>query len=95
MTDNSNKTFFMPEQVKKSKNQVLKIRLDTLIKQAGYSQRQFYKKLEISRQAWYAYSWGFWKMPTYLKIKVARILNTDTSLIFDDFKITEEEENAG
>mgnify|MGYP001580825358 CR=1 FL=1 len=78
--------FFIKHGVKKRKDQALKIRLDTLIKQAGMSQRQFYRKLEISRQAWYAYSWGFWEMPIYLKIKVSKLLNTDTSLIFQEEK---------
>lgn len=69
-------------QVKKRKNQLLKIRLDTLIKNAGLSQRQFYKQLGVSRQGWYGYSWGLIDTPVDLKVRIARLLNTDTSVIY-------------
>ncbi|GEM_PF-3525311 len=66
------------------KNHLLKMRLDTLIKNKGFNKPKFYKKMEVSPQLWYFYSWGIWKMPTYMRIKVARLLETDTSLIFDE-----------
>jgi len=40
------------------KNHLLKMRLDTLIKNKGFNKPKFYKKMEVSPQLWYFYSWG-------------------------------------
>ena len=79
----SRETYSSISHVKKRKDQVLKVRLDTLIKNVGLSQREFYKQLGISRQAWYGYSWGLISTPVDLKVRIARLLNTDTSLIYN------------
>ncbi len=78
------KEISVEEGVKKSKDIVLKTRLDTLIKQSGYTQRKFYKALEISRQLWYYYCWGLWEVPIPIKIKIAKLLDTDSSLIWQE-----------
>ena len=57
--------------VKARKDQALKIRLQTLIKERGMSEPQFFRKLELSRQYWYFISWGIWNCPDWLKVKIA------------------------
>ena len=84
-TNNSKEdSFFCSKVVKRSKNIILKTRLDTLIKRAGLSQSEFYNKMQISRQLWYFYSWGIWIIPTHMRVKLAEILKCDSSVIFQE-----------
>ncbi len=71
-----------PEAVKESKDRALKIRLQTLINNKGMSEADFYNSLGISKQYWYCISWGLWQAPIDLKIKISKLLDTDTALIF-------------
>ena len=84
-------SFFYNKPVKRSKNLILKKRLDTLIKRVGLSQREFYREMGISRQLWYFYSWGIWEFPTHTKVKLAEVLKCDSSVIFEE---TEEQKNG-
>jgi DNA-binding XRE family transcriptional regulator len=68
--------------VKQCKDIVLKTRLQTLIKQAGMTNSEFYNKVDISRQYYYFLSWGLWRCPLDLKLRIAKVLNTDSGLIW-------------
>jgi len=70
------------DEVKKCKNQLLKARLQTLIKRLGKSEADFYKELGFSKQYWYGISWGLLPTATDVKIKISLALQTDTSLIW-------------
>jgi len=83
-TSGKTEPFFCSKVVKHSKNIILKTRLDTLIKRAGLSQSEFYNKMQISRQLWYFYSWGIWIIPTHMRVKLAEILQCDSSVIFQE-----------
>ena len=76
--ENTKKDFFCLRQVKESKDGLLKERLKTLIFSKGMSEKDFYKTLGISRQYWYMISWGLCSVPIHLKIKIAKMLETDT-----------------
>lgn len=80
------RTFFSEKQVKKGKNQLLKMRLQTIIHDRKMSESDFYNKLGISKQYWYCISWGIWDAPLDLKIKIAKELNTDSALIWQEEK---------
>lgn len=82
LKDSSESSIFLNEPVKRGKDKALKIRLDTLIKNAGLTQSEFYRELQISRQYWYFISWGLWDCPIEFKVKIARLLNTDSSVIW-------------
>lgn len=60
----------MSNEVSKRKQWAFKVRCDDAVKHAGLSQRKFYSKSGISRQMWYAYSWGIIPFPSHLKIKL-------------------------
>ncbi len=66
----SNNSFLLKEGVKYRKNHVLKIKCDGAIQSVGLSNQQFYDKVKISRQQWYAWSWGLEPFPIWLKIKL-------------------------
>lgn len=76
--------FFLDKPVKKCKNWVLKNRLQTLIKRLGMSEADFYKEIGLSKQYWYMISWGMEETPQDVKIRVAKALDTDTSLIWQE-----------
>ncbi len=78
--DNS---FFKRRAVKERKNLVLRTRFQTLIKQTGMTNSQFYKKAGISRQYYYFLSWGLWEVPIDTKLKISKILGVDSALIWD------------
>lgn len=84
--DSSVEPFFCSPRVKHCKNQALKVRFDTLITRAGFSHSEFYGKAGISRQYYYFISWGIWDCPMELKVKIARILSTDSCLIWQEEK---------
>lgn len=77
-----NKDFFSDKGVKRRKDATLKIRLQALIQSKGMSEPEFFNSLELSRQYWYYISWGIWPCPIWLKVKIAKALNTDSSAIF-------------
>ena len=66
-----------------SKNQTLKIRLQTLIKARGESEKEFYKALGYSKQVWYALSWGVWETSIEHKVRIARALNVDRRVVIE------------
>ncbi len=70
--------------VKERKDYSLKQRLKTLIQNRGMSEPDFFNKLQLSRQLWYYYSWGLWECPIHIKLKIARELETDSCLIWQD-----------
>src|SRR3990167_2766425 len=74
------KPIFLNSHIRKSKDTSLKIRLQTLIKERGISEADFYKSLGYSSQVWYALSWGIWDVPIETKVKVARALGVDSSV---------------
>ena len=82
MQDNTNHPFFLNSKVKKSKDKGLKIRLQTLIKAKGMSEADFYKGLGYSKQVWYAMSWGIWETAIEQKVKIAKTLGVDSSVIW-------------
>ncbi len=84
MSNNPRSRFFCLEQVKLCKKPILKERIQTLIKSKGISESEFYNKIGLSRQYWYYISWGIWKPTTELRIKIARELGVDSSVIFQD-----------
>lgn len=58
------------QSVKQRLNQSFKIRCDAAKDATGMNSKDFYSKVEISRQLWYAYSWGIKPFPLWLKIKL-------------------------
>ena len=79
------KPFFYREGVKQSKKLILKNRLKLLIEAKGMKESEFYnRELQISKQLWYYISWGIWKPSNYLMVKIAKALDTDSSVIFGD-----------
>lgn len=68
------------------KDTLLKTRLRTLIKAKGMYEKDFFRKLGISRQNWYAYSWGIAVTPQEWKIRIAQALGTDSSVIWQEEK---------
>lgn len=68
--------------VKHSKNPIFKNTLQTLIKSQGMRELDFYKKLRISRQAWYQLSWKIWEPSEWLKIKISKELGVDSRVIW-------------
>ena len=84
MSNNPNNSFFSQEVVKRGKDIALKTRFDTLIKNAGLSQTEFYERTGISRQYFYFISWGIWECPIEMKVKIAKVLTTDSSVIWQE-----------
>jgi len=82
----SQDNFFLKEGVKGRKNQVFKIKLQTLILSKGMSEPEFFRKLNISRQRWYYFSWGIWACPDWLKIRISHELNVPIHSIWSDQK---------
>lgn len=80
--NSSNKVFSVLRGVKVSKNKHLKERLQTLIADRGLSEPEFFHSIGMSRQHWYYISWGIWDCKYSLKLKIAKALETDTSVIF-------------
>lgn len=68
--------------VKKGKNEALKLRLRAIITSQGMTEPDFCQKIQMSKQQWYALSWGIWPAPDGTKIKIAKALNTDTLAIW-------------
>ncbi len=83
-TNNSTSSpIFLNSKVRKSKDSVLKNRLQTLILSKGMSEADFYNSLGISKQVWYALSWGIWEATKDWKIKIAQALDTDSIVIWE------------
>lgn len=74
--------FFLNSAVRRGKDKALKIRLQTLIKARGMSEVDFYSSLGYSRQVWYALSWGVWETTIEHKVKIAKALEVDSSVIW-------------
>lgn len=70
--------------VKKSKDTLLKERLQTLIKAKGLSESEFYNSLGLSKQYWYWLSWGLWEPTIELKVKISKALGTDSCVIWKE-----------
>ena len=66
----------------KRKNEAIKNRFQTIIFSLGMSEKEFYKKIGISKQQWYVLSWGLWDPPFERKLEIAQLLKTDTGLIW-------------
>ena len=79
-------TIFLNSHIRKVKDRSLKIRLQTLIKARGLSEKEFYKSLSYSAQVWYALSWGVWEANIETKVKIAKALNVDSSVIWQENK---------
>lgn len=82
--DYARNSFFIQTKVKQCKNALLKLRLQTLIFDRGLSESKFYKKIGLTKQYWYALSNGIFEPTLEIKIKIARELKTDSSLIFQE-----------
>jgi len=82
--DTTKHTIFLNSHIRKTKDKSLKIRLQTLIKAKGLSEKEFYKNLSYSAQVWYALSWGIWEANIETKVKVAKALQVDSSVIWQD-----------
>lgn len=80
------KPIFLNSHIRKVKDILLKTRLQTLIKDRGKSEKEFYKSLGYSPQVWYALSWGIWEVPIETKVKVAQALGVDSSVIWMERK---------
>lgn len=84
--DYARNTFFCQEGVNKRlpehKDVGLKNRLRALILERGMSEPIFFNKLGITRQYWYRLSWGIIDCPKYLKIRIAKLLNVDTLVVW-------------
>lgn len=76
------KSFFVDNRVNEGKDYLLHERIKTLIKNKGLSNSEFYKLSGISRQHYYLISYGLQKCSIELRVKLAKILDTDSSLIF-------------
>jgi len=85
---NQENSFFLKKSVKERKNDLLRERLQTLIRNRGWSNHEFYLRAGISRQYYYFISWGLWNPPLDIKIKIAKHLGVDSALIW------REEENG-
>lgn len=72
------------EEVKRSKDILLKTRLRTLIKDKGMSEADFYNSLGLIKQYWYMISWGLCETPLNVKIKISKALNSDSALIWQE-----------
>ncbi len=67
------------------KNTALKNRLRGFILSKGYKEEfEFFQELGLNRSYWYRISWGLDACPTYLKIKIAKALDVDSILIWED-----------
>jgi len=76
--------FFLNSAVRRGKDKALKIRLQTLIKAKGISEPDFYNSLGYSKQVWYAISWGIWEATIEHKVKIAKALDVDSSVIWQE-----------
>lgn len=84
-TDDSKEgSIFLDSSVRRRKDELLKNRLQTLIFSRGMSESEFYSSLNLSRQVWYALSWGIWKPTQSMKIKVAMALGVDSRAIWKE-----------
>ena len=77
---------FLNSVVRKSKDEALKNRLQALIHSKGLSEHEFYTSLGFTKQVWYALSWGIWNATRSTKIKIAKELGTDSSVIWKEEK---------
>lgn len=74
--------FFLDTRVRKRKNRLLKERLRTHIKSKGMSEPEFYNSIGISKQNWYSLSWGLFEANVETRVKIAKALGVDSSVIF-------------
>lgn len=72
------------QEVRKGKDELLKERLKTLIISRGISEATFYSSLGLSKQVWYAISWGLWQPTKELKCRIAKALQTDSCVIWQE-----------
>lgn len=82
----STKTSSSHHRVKQCKSPMLKNRLRTLILSKGMSEPDFFSDLGFSRQYWYFISWGIWETKPEDKIRIAKALDVDSSVIWRDEK---------
>lgn len=85
-SNNSKQPIFLGKQVTKCKDSALKERLRVLIKSKGMSESDFYHLIEMSKQNWYSYSWGLWQPTLELKVRIAKALGVDSSVIWQESK---------
>lgn len=86
MTNFSSTNFFLKNQVKDSKKSLSYKPIDIvkiLLRERGMKQVDLADKINISRQGLHNYLRGFWNPPTQIKLKIARALNVDSSVIWD------------
>lgn len=82
-TDNN---FFLSREVKECKARVSYTPLDIvkiLLRERALKQSELASEIGLTRQALNNYLRGFWIPTTQIKIKVARALNVDSSVIWD------------
>lgn len=64
------KDFSLKTHVRGRKNEAFKIKCESALSSTGLSNQQFYKKVGVSRQMWYYYSWSIEPFPHWLKIRL-------------------------
>lgn len=82
MSNSKEKSFFSKEEVISRKDEQLKSRIRTLIADRRLKECEVYHKLGITKQYWYNITWGIWEAPQEMKLKIAKLLCTDTSVIW-------------
>lgn len=80
--------------VKKRRNDALKARLKVLIATLGMSQADFYKSLGLSKDYWYLLSYGKMTCPLDIKVRIAKALGVDSSVIWQEESQKKEEQNG-
>jgi hypothetical protein len=100
MDNHIDSSLTLQEGVKKQPTDIkdirLKTRLRTLIDEKGFkSEAEFFQSIGITRHHWFRISWGLDECPIHLKIKIAKALNVDSSIIFSCHrKLTQESRNS-
>ena len=80
----STKSFFLNKGVKECKKQLTpKEVIDVLLRERAWKQVELADKVGLSRQGLNNYISGRWEIPTQIKIKIARVLEVDSSVIWD------------
>lgn len=89
MDNKPQQNLFLNSAVKRCKDKSLKIRLQTLINSKGLSEPDFYNSLGYSRQVWYAISWGIWEATIEHKVRIAKALDVDSSVIWQEREVVQ------
>ena len=82
VVESAEKLFFCTEGVKARKDGILKERLRTLIFERKMSEPDFFNSINMTRQQWYAISWGIQNPPLAVKMKICNALGVDSRIIW-------------